>query len=438
MLRLLASFVCLALAASCAPTEPPRPAGAAEASFLVRNVRLFDGERVTERTDVLVENGRIARVGRSLAARGREVIDGAGKTLLPGLIDAHVHGYPGSAEEALRFGVTAEIEMFSMAPREVRASLRAEREALGRTQRADIWSAGIGVTMPQGIIAKGAPPDAFPTLTSDADAAAFVAARAAEGSDHIKIFYDVGRSAATGQPRFETFSPDQLGRIIAAAHAQGLRAIVHTSTLADSRTALERGADGLAHMFGDAPADEAFARAARARGLFVIPTFSAIAGASATGDGRRAAEDPAIRPFLSPTQIETLTAATRGPSERHILDTAVASVGRLHRAGVPIVAGTDAPNPGTAHGAALAIELGWFVRAGLTPVEALRAATSLPARLFRLGDRGRIAPGMRADLLLVDGDPTRDVAALHRIAAVWKNGFRVDRTPPREDPRTSR
>ena len=428
MFRLFASIACLVLAA-CAPVAQPQPARPAEASFLVRNVRLFDGEGVTERTDVLVENGRIARVGRGLGAGGREVIDGAGKTLLPGLIDSHVHGYPGAAEEALRFGVTAEIEMFSMAPREVRSALRAERESLARTRQADVWSAGIGVTMPQGIIAKGAPPNAFPTLTNDGDAAAFIAARAAEGSDHIKIFYDAGRPDATGRPRYETFSRDQLGRIIAAAHAQGLRAIVHTATLEDSRAALDRGADGLAHMFGDAPADEAFAAAARRRGLFIIPTFSAIAGASETGDGRRVADDPAVRPFLSATQVETLTAVSRGPSERHILDTAVASIGRLHRAGVPIVAGTDAPNPGTAHGAALAIELGWFVRAGFTPVESLRAATSLPARLLRLGDRGRIAPGLRADLLLVDGDPTRDIAALHRISAIWKNGFRVDRTP---------
>lgn len=436
MFRRISSLACLALAAACTPIAQPQPAGAAEASFLVKDVRLFDGERVTERTDVLVEGGRIVRVGRNIATAGSEVIDGAGKTLLPGLIDSHVHGYPGAAEEALRFGVTAEIEMFSMAPRDVRAALRAERESLARTARADIWSAGIGVTMPQGIIAKGAPPGAFPTLGDEGDAAAFVAARVAEGSDHIKIFYDVGRSASTGQPRFETFSPDQLGRIIAAAHANGLRAIVHTATLEDSRTALERGADGLAHMFGDAPVDESFAAAARARGLFIIPTFSAIAGASATGDGRRVAEDPLVRPFLTSTQISTLTTATRGPSERHILDTAATSIGRLHRAGVAVVAGTDAPNPGTAHGAAMAIELGWFVRSGLTPVEALRAATSLPARLFRLGDRGRVAPGMRADLLLVEGDPTRDIAALHRIAAIWKNGYRIGRTPPREEPRT--
>jgi imidazolonepropionase-like amidohydrolase len=118
-----------------------------------------------------------------------------------------------------------------------------------------------------------------------------------------------------------------------------------------------------------------------------------------------------------------------------VLPRVLGSVARLHAAGVPILAGTDAPNPGTAHGPSLHGELELLVRAGLTPVEALRAATSTPARVFRLGDRGRIAPGMRADLVLVDGDPTSDVTATRRITRIWKNGFPVDRTikppPPR-------
>jgi hypothetical protein len=82
---------------------------------------------------------------------------------------------------------------------------------------------------------------------------------------------------------------------------------------------------------------------------------------------------------------------------------------------------------GTAHGASLHGELALLVRAGLAPAQALAAATSLPAKRFGLGDRGRIAPGLRADLLLVDGDPTRDITATRAIAGVWKNGYAIDR-----------
>lgn len=87
------------------------------------------------------------------------------------------------------------------------------------------------------------------------------------------------------------------------------------------------------------------------------------------------------------------------------------TIRRLHAAGVRMVAGTDAANPGTAHGASLHPELELLVRAGLTPVEALRAATSAPVAALKLPDRGRIAPNAPADLVLVNGDPTQDIAS---------------------------
>jgi imidazolonepropionase-like amidohydrolase len=108
-------------------------------------------------------------------------------------------------------------------------------------------------------------------------------------------------------------------------------------------------------------------------------------------------------------------------------DAALATVAELHAAGVELMAGSDAPNPGTAHGASLHHELELLVRAGLTPTEALRAATATPARRFGLSDRGRIAPGQRADLLLVRGDPTADIRATRQIERVWKNGAPVQR-----------
>jgi imidazolonepropionase-like amidohydrolase len=109
------------------------------------------------------------------------------------------------------------------------------------------------------------------------------------------------------------------------------------------------------------------------------------------------------------------------------LAVALENLRRLHTAGVAVLAGTDAPVPGTAHGVSMHGEMALLVRAGFTPVEALAAATSVPADVFGLGDRGRVKPGYRGDLLLVEGDPTKDVADTLRIDRIWKNGYVVDR-----------
>jgi len=143
------------------------------------------------------------------------------------------------------------------------------------------------------------------------------------------------------------------------------------------------------------------------------------------------ASDEALAPYLGPDARDGLVprkGRALGPAGAAA---ALAAVKELASAGATILAGTDAPNQGVVYGASIHDELAMLVTAGLTPVRALEAATSAPARVFGLGDRGRVAPGLRADLLLVDGDPTRDILATRRIAAVWHAGVRVDREAAR-------
>jgi hypothetical protein len=102
-------------------------------------------------------------------------------------------------------------------------------------------------------------------------------------------------------------------------------------------------------------------------------------------------------------------------------------VSAFKKSKLTVLAGTDAPNPGTAYGASLHQELELLVQSGLTPTEALSAATELPAKVFGLADRGRIAKGLRADLLLVEGNPTADIKDTRRIAGIWKEGVELDR-----------
>lgn len=409
-------------------------ATAAELGLVIRDVRLFDGERTRARATVLVQGGRILAVGPApRPPRGAQVIDGRGKTLIPGLIDSHVHVFPGAQADALRFGVTTEFDMFSMGGPDAYRALQARRTALTRTAEADTWTSGMGVTPPGGHpsgLAKSMGME-MPTLADDADADAFVAQRLAGGSDYLKLFQDDGR--AHGR-KLAAFSPRQLKAVIDAAHRRGRRVVVHVSDQASAVQALDAGGDGLAHIFEDGPASPAFTALARRRGAFVIPTLSVLAGAAGPEEAAGLLADPALKPWLSPAQTAML-GQKRRKLEPEILPHVLESVRRLHAAGVPVLAGTDAPNPGTAHGPSIHGEMALLVRAGLPPAEALRAATSVPARAFRLADRGRIAPGLRADMVLVDGDPTRDIAATRRISRIWKNGFPVDRAirppPPR-------
>jgi imidazolonepropionase-like amidohydrolase len=105
------------------------------------------------------------------------------------------------------------------------------------------------------------------------------------------------------------------------------------------------------------------------------------------------------------------------------------AIRQLVAARVPVLAGTDVPVPGSTYGASLHKELEHLVDAGLTPLAALAAATSATAKAVRLTDRGHIKPGMRADVLLVDGDPSTQVRDTRNIVAIWKRGVRVQRAP---------
>ncbi len=388
--------------------------------ILFRGARVFDGTRVLDATDVLVRGERIESVGRNLPVpEGAEIVEGKGRTLLPGLIDAHTHAYGDALREALMFGVTTELDQFSNAS--MAQTLRKEQTAGTASGRADLFSAGTLVTAPGGHGTEYG--FAIPTIASPDAAQAFVDARIAEGSDWIKIVYDDGSAYGLKWP---TVSVETMRAVIAAAHKRDKLAVVHVGTAADARAAIEAGADGLVHLFNDPSAGDGFAGVVKRRRAFVIPTLLVLHSIAGKAGPETLTGDQHLAPYLSDTARGSLAQTFPGIKQRD-LTVAKETVRRLKAAGVPILAGTDAPNPGTAHGVALLRELELLVEAGLTPAEALTAATTGPATAFRLTDRGRIARGLRADLVLVAGDPTTDITATRAIEGVWKGGVRADR-----------
>ena len=164
-----------------------------------------------------------------------------------------------------------------------------------------------------------------------------------------------------------------------------------------------------------------------ARHAVISPTLTMLESAS----GLRATgleQDSRIAPYLTESSADSLAHPLGAGPPGHVSAAHARDLVRpLADAGVTLLAGSDAPTPGTAHGASLHQELALLVDAGLRPAEALHAATAAPARCFSLTDRGRIAPGLSADLLLVDGDPTTDITATRNILGIWRRGAAVRR-----------
>ena len=391
------------------------------ATLLFHNVQVFDGEKLLSPRDVLVEDGRIAGIGK-LKVSGATVIDGTGKTLLPGLIDAHTHSWGDALQTALGFGVTTELDMFTGV--DFLKAMKAEQAAGKANDRADLYSAGTLVTAPYGHGTEYGM--VIPTIERPEEAQAFVDARLAEGSDYIKLVLDDG---STYERKMATLSKETLAAVIEAAHARKKLAVVHIGDLAGARAAIDSGANGLVHLFVDRDPDASFGRDVARHKAFVIPTMTVLMSVTGTGGGATLPDDARVAPYLAAADATRLKQGFPRTKAQKPLSYAAAeaAVRQLRAARVPILAGTDAGNPGTAHGSALHRELELLVRAGLTPSEALAAATSAPAKAFGLEDRGRIAVGKRADLVLVNGDPTRDITATRNIAGIWKNGVAFDR-----------
>ena len=392
--------------------------GVPEETFAIVDVTAFDGEAFRQGWDVWVEDGRIRHAGQRLdLPDDLPRVDGRGHTLIPGLIDGHVHSFLSTLGDALRFGVTTVLDQ-STDPA-FAAAMRPAREEVGRATQADLFSAGMTATAPEGHGTQfGIPVE---TLTGPEEAAEWVRARKAEGSDWIKIIYEDGSAFGMEIPSLDG---ETVAAVIAAAHAEGLAAVVHVSTLETALEAMAFGADGLVHVWRDEVVSEEDARRFAEADIFVVPTLSVMVSA----------DDPSVaelvretdEAMLSPIQRQTLAGRFPGGLGEGG-EVAMENVRRLRAAGVRLIAGTDAPNPGTGAGISMHGELRLLARAGMGSAEVLAAATSVAADAFGVAERGRIAEGHLADLVLVRGDLEEDVWRSHDIAGIWKDGYLVDR-----------
>ncbi|KAF8205203.1 hypothetical protein K438DRAFT_1918046 [Mycena galopus ATCC 62051] len=347
----------------------------------IENVRVFDGEKLMPLGTVFIDGETIVSY-----VEGAEVVDGNGGTLLGGLIDAHAHPLSVDHLEALAsYGVTTTI-VASCVPDAVCASLQ------NHTGLTDVRFSGLSANAPNSTHALllGLLPNE--TITSASQAPQFVADQIAIGATFIKLVAEL--------PGSPTLDQTIMNALVDTAHANNLRVACHAADYASVDRALTAQVDQSHHVPSDIPLDSALIARFLTQKTVSVPTLTI------------------FRQFIS--------SGVAPPSSYAVVN---ASVTQLYEAQVPILTGTDSntiPTLAVPFGSSLHDELELLVQAGMSTVDVLRSATVLAAHHNLLFDRGVVAPGMRADLLLISGDPIANISATRDIQRVWIAGMEYE------------
>ncbi len=445
--------LCALLFATTVWAQPPSTPGPTRGAVIFEGARLLrpgSGPPI-QRGTLLVENGRIVRIGETAgdvkAPAGATRIDLAGKTVMPLLVDTHVHlgyqkGLVFAADNFTRDTIVDQLDRYLYAGVGAVLSLGTDPGTLPFQVRADQAAGRRGgstwLTAGRGIAAPNAGPGT-PELkasaygvTTEEEARRAVREQTANKVDFIKIWVDDRNGTV---PKLD---PALSRAVIDEAHKQGTRVIAHVFYLDDAKELARAGVDGFAHLVRDREADDELVALVKSRNIFVMPNL-AISENGAHASPPAWLADPLLRE-TSPADVIARVGETFGRRTPEAVARAQRTyaamqrtLARLNAAGVTIVLGTDDGAVRdhfyayTAHR-----ELRLMVEAGMSPAQVLTAATKTSADVLRLTDRGRLEPGSRADLLVLDANPLDDIAHTTRIAAIYQNGVAVDRAALRQ------
>ncbi len=422
----------------------------ATAATLYSGARLIlgDGTAAIEDGAILVRDGLIESVGPAsgvVADSGVRRVDLSGKTVMPTIVNPHGHiGYlKNGVTDAANFSrenVLDHLRRLSYYGVSVFQSLGTDRDGIEisiRNQQRDgtladpelalLLSAASGLAAPTPGGSNGGAffaPDAIREASSPEEARAVVREIAAKSPDVIKFWVD------TRDGTKEKFTPEVYSAIIDEAHKLGLRAIAHIYELEDAKGVVKAGVDGTAHMVRNPGPDKELLEMLLENDVFV---FTSMGIQKAIPDGPAWLDDPTLLETVKPEhtagvrQMMGNMPAEMIPKMRQGYEVLESGLLAYVDAGVRVLLSADS---GVLHqfiGYAEHRELEAMVRAGMPALAAIKASTLLPAEMLGLADRGSLAPGKRADLLVLDANPLDDIANTRKISAVYIAGTELDR-----------
>lgn len=354
---------------------------------IIKDVNVFTGENYFEKTNLVYNQESIVEISKDISSyKASEIFDGAGKTIIPPLANAHVHlWFADSLKYALNAGIFANFDMHNTD--ESSNQLRSLRDSLNHSF---YYSANAAATVPGGHGTQFGIP--VPTINDSISPERFVQDRIAADADYIKVIKE---------PMMNTLTDEQSERVILEAHKNKVLAVGHSHNISETMTLVQQDIDGIVHIWFDKKASESQLETIKEEDVFLVPTILV------------------TKKLLDLGQ-------TQGWADRVLsLDELLEEIGRAHKKGINILCGTDSPNFGLNYSSSMFDEMDLLSEAGLSNLEVLKAATTNVYECFKLKEFSALKPGSKPNFILVDGNPIVTLKDLRNQKIIIRNGIKI-------------